>query len=53
VYSIAITRKFLLYAAASVVCVRKFRYSFICQGTSARRQRNDLFGSSSQPPGSL
>jgi len=23
---------------------RRFRYSFICQGTSTRRQRNDLFG---------
>jgi len=22
----------------------RFRYSFICQGTSTRRQRSDLFG---------
>jgi len=22
----------------------RFRYSFICQGTSTRRQRRDLFG---------
>jgi len=28
-----------------------FRYSFICQGTSTRRQRSDLFGLRvKQPP---
>jgi len=26
----------------------RFRYSFICQGTSTRRQRSDLFGLKSQ-----
>jgi len=24
-------------------CKRRFRYSFICQGTSTRRQRSNLF----------
>jgi len=25
-------------------CTYRFRYSFICQGTSNRRQRRNLFG---------
>jgi len=32
------------YSSFSIPNSRFFRYSFICQGTSTRRQRRDLFG---------
>jgi len=31
-------------AEEAALTLRWFRYSFICQGTSTRRQRSDLFG---------
>jgi len=43
---VQIRNRFVVWTKLAV-CAR-FRYSFICQGTSTRSQRRDLFGLPSQ-----